>query len=162
MCGRPRIIGMAAMNVIKNIYAHNSDVYLDELQWLLVVHHDVAISIPALEQSFSTWKAYLQRCGTTIVEDPIFMLLDSIGCVTAEIIGLNMQDMLSVQMNRVTELLHYYKCANLINTVRYICNRTYDRDYDKNSVKYKSPYFSPKPMCAGKLRGSTRRIKRDP
>ena len=39
-----------------------------------------------IEESFSTWKAYLRRCGLTLqdIEDPIFTLLDSIGCITAE------------------------------------------------------------------------------
>ena len=39
-----------------------------------------------IEESFSTWKAYLRRCGSTLqdIEDPIFTLLDSIGCITAE------------------------------------------------------------------------------
>jgi len=39
-----------------------------------------------IEESFSTWKAHLQRSGSTLedMEDPIFTLLDSIGCITAE------------------------------------------------------------------------------
>ena len=39
MHGRPRLIGMAAMNAIKGIYARNSDAYLDEHQWHLAIHH---------------------------------------------------------------------------------------------------------------------------
>ena len=37
-----------------------------------------------IEESFSTWKAYLCRNGVILqaAEDPILMLLDSIGCVT--------------------------------------------------------------------------------
>lgn len=39
-----------------------------------------------IEESFSTWKAYLCRHGAIIREDedPIQALLDSCGCVTAE------------------------------------------------------------------------------
>lgn len=38
-----------------------------------------------IEESFSTWKAYLRRCGATLedAEDPIFSLLESVGCVNA-------------------------------------------------------------------------------
>ena len=60
MCGRPRLIGMAAMNAVKDIYARNSDAYLDELQWHLAIHHDIAISISALQETLIraglTWK----------------------------------------------------------------------------------------------------------
>ena len=46
--GKPRIIGLAAMAVIKDIYSAHPDTYLDELQWYLAIHHDIAISISAL------------------------------------------------------------------------------------------------------------------
>jgi len=39
-----------------------------------------------IEESFSTWKAHL-RCNGAIlrnVEDPILVLLDSVGCITAD------------------------------------------------------------------------------
>ncbi|KDR71135.1 hypothetical protein GALMADRAFT_1346228 [Galerina marginata CBS 339.88] len=58
MRGRPRIIGMAAMTTIKEIYARNSDAYLDELQWHLAIHHDIVISISALQET-------LVRAGLT-------------------------------------------------------------------------------------------------
>ncbi|THU80364.1 hypothetical protein K435DRAFT_556406, partial [Dendrothele bispora CBS 962.96] len=39
-----------------------------------------------IEESFSTWKAYLQANGVLIRthDDPILALLDSCGCITAE------------------------------------------------------------------------------
>ena len=39
-----------------------------------------------IEESFSTWKAHLRRNGAILrnAEDPIFVLLDSVGCITAE------------------------------------------------------------------------------
>ncbi|THU93490.1 hypothetical protein K435DRAFT_670178 [Dendrothele bispora CBS 962.96] len=39
-----------------------------------------------IEESFSTWKAYLRRNGALInaAEDPILALLDSCGCITEE------------------------------------------------------------------------------
>jgi len=58
ICGRPRIIEIATMNAINDIYARNCDVYLDELCWDLAVFHDIAISISALQ-------AMLVRAGLT-------------------------------------------------------------------------------------------------
>ncbi|KAE9384829.1 hypothetical protein BT96DRAFT_841656 [Gymnopus androsaceus JB14] len=39
-----------------------------------------------IEESFSTWKAYLCRYGVRIsaANDPVHVLLDSCGCVTAD------------------------------------------------------------------------------
>ena len=39
-----------------------------------------------IEESFSTWKAHLRRNGVILrnAEDPIFTLLESVGCITAE------------------------------------------------------------------------------
>ena len=56
--GRPRIIGMIVMNTIREIYAWNSTVYLNELQWHLAIFHDIAISISALQET-------LERAGLT-------------------------------------------------------------------------------------------------
>ena len=60
MHGQPRIIGMAAMSIIKDIYAQNLDAYLDKLQWVLGIHHDIAISVSALQETLVraglTWK----------------------------------------------------------------------------------------------------------
>jgi len=47
--GRPRIIGLAAMNAIKEIYSEHPDTYLDELQWFLAIQYDIRISIAALQ-----------------------------------------------------------------------------------------------------------------
>ena len=43
-------------------------------------------SLDPIEESFSTWKAYLRCHGETLQghDDPIFILLDSLGCITAE------------------------------------------------------------------------------
>jgi len=49
---------MAAMTAIKEIYTRNSDAYLDELQWHIAIHHDIAISISALQET-------LVRAGLT-------------------------------------------------------------------------------------------------
>ena len=40
----------------------------------------------SIEESFSTWKAYLCHHGETLQghDDLIFILLDSLGCVTVE------------------------------------------------------------------------------
>ncbi|KAE9384141.1 hypothetical protein BT96DRAFT_791033, partial [Gymnopus androsaceus JB14] len=56
--GRPRIIGLAAFQACHRIYAENSNTYLDELQWYLAIHHNIAISISALQ-------ATLQKAGLT-------------------------------------------------------------------------------------------------
>ena len=58
MRGRPRLIGMAAMDAIKDIYARNSDACLNELQWHLAIHHDLVISVSALQET-------LVRAGLT-------------------------------------------------------------------------------------------------
>ena len=49
--GRPRIIGLAVMTAIRQLYEHHPDTYLDELQWYLAVHYDMAISISTLQQN---------------------------------------------------------------------------------------------------------------
>ncbi|KAJ7609235.1 hypothetical protein DFH06DRAFT_1017370 [Mycena polygramma] len=56
--GRPRIIGLAALTAIKEIYTRHADTYLVELQWWLVIHHDIQISISALQET-------LERTGLT-------------------------------------------------------------------------------------------------
>lgn len=56
--GRPRIIGLAALTAIKEIYTRHADTYLVELQWWLARHHDIQISISALQET-------LERTGLT-------------------------------------------------------------------------------------------------
>lgn len=56
--GRPRIIGIAVMTVIKDIYACNCDDYLDKLCWHLAIFHNIAISK-------SAFQATLVRAGLT-------------------------------------------------------------------------------------------------
>ncbi|KAF8151376.1 hypothetical protein B0H34DRAFT_664506 [Crassisporium funariophilum] len=49
--GRPRLIGLLAMTAIKDIYIRHPDLYLDELQWFLAVHHNLPISKSTLQQN---------------------------------------------------------------------------------------------------------------
>jgi transposase len=56
--GRPRIIGLAVMTAIRQLYEQHPYTYLDELQWFLAVHHDTAISISSLQEN-------LQKAGLT-------------------------------------------------------------------------------------------------
>ncbi|KAJ7034798.1 hypothetical protein C8F04DRAFT_1210512 [Mycena alexandri] len=56
--GRPRIIGLAALTAIKEIYTKHADTYLLELQWWLLIHHDISISISSLQET-------LERAGLT-------------------------------------------------------------------------------------------------
>ncbi|KAF8169664.1 hypothetical protein BJ912DRAFT_912720 [Pholiota molesta] len=56
--GRPRIIGMAAMTLLTNLYTQNSDLYLDEVRWHLAIVHDIPISLSALQET-------LERAGLT-------------------------------------------------------------------------------------------------
>ncbi|KAJ3897475.1 hypothetical protein F5879DRAFT_982930, partial [Lentinula edodes] len=39
--GHPRMITLAALTAMKEIYNHHPDSYLDELVWFLALHHDV-------------------------------------------------------------------------------------------------------------------------
>ena len=58
--GRPRIITFAVLTAVKQLYEQHSDTYLDELQWFLAIHHDITISISALQVNLDkaglTWK----------------------------------------------------------------------------------------------------------
>jgi transposase len=47
--GRDRLVGLAALNAAKEIFFHDPSVMLDELQWYLAIHHDIAISQSALQ-----------------------------------------------------------------------------------------------------------------
>jgi len=58
LCGRPRTIGFAALTAIKDLYEQHSDTYLDELQWFLAIHHNIAISTSALQDN-------LEKAGLT-------------------------------------------------------------------------------------------------
>ncbi|KAJ7100547.1 hypothetical protein C8R44DRAFT_598574, partial [Mycena epipterygia] len=49
--GRPRIITQAVLSVCYDIYQKEPDVYLQELCWWLVIHHDIVISISALQKN---------------------------------------------------------------------------------------------------------------
>ncbi|KAJ7703964.1 hypothetical protein B0H17DRAFT_1166811 [Mycena rosella] len=57
--GRPRIIGLAALTVIKEIYTKHADTYyLAELKWWLLIHHNIDISISSLQET-------LEKAGLT-------------------------------------------------------------------------------------------------
>lgn len=56
--GRPRMITLAALTAMKEIYNHHPDSYLDELVWFLALHHDVVISKSALHDN-------LRKAGLT-------------------------------------------------------------------------------------------------
>ncbi|KAJ7306927.1 hypothetical protein DFH08DRAFT_720465 [Mycena albidolilacea] len=56
--GRDRIISLRVLDAAKEIFFHDLSVMVDELQWHLAIHHDVAISISALQ-------ATLVRAGLT-------------------------------------------------------------------------------------------------
>ncbi|KAJ7059335.1 hypothetical protein C8F01DRAFT_943782, partial [Mycena amicta] len=55
---REQIVSLAVLSAIRTVFDHEPAVMLDELQWHLAIHHDVAISISALQ-------ATLQRAGLT-------------------------------------------------------------------------------------------------
>ncbi len=56
--GRPRIVNLAALDAIHVLLKSHPDTYLDELQWYLAIHHDLPISIAALQRN-------LVRAGLT-------------------------------------------------------------------------------------------------
>ena len=47
--GQPRIITFAILTAVKQLYEQHTDTYLNELQWFLAIHHDIVISISALQ-----------------------------------------------------------------------------------------------------------------
>ena len=49
--GRPRIIARAVLTAIEDVYKSEADAYLDELAWWLAIHHDIAISRSALQDT---------------------------------------------------------------------------------------------------------------
>jgi transposase len=56
--GRERLISLAVLSAVKEIFFHDPSVMLDELVWYLAIHHDIAISQSALQ-------ATLVRAGLT-------------------------------------------------------------------------------------------------
>lgn len=57
--GRTRSIGLAALTAAQDIYRRHPETYLDELRWWLLIHHDIDISISALQATLT--KAGLTR-----------------------------------------------------------------------------------------------------
>ena len=51
--GRPRIIARAVLTAIQDVYKNEADAYLDELTWWLAIHHDIAISRSALQDTLT-------------------------------------------------------------------------------------------------------------
>ncbi|KAJ7203862.1 hypothetical protein GGX14DRAFT_332055, partial [Mycena pura] len=49
--GRPSIITRAVLTAVHSVYEGAPDLYLKELQFWLAVHHDIAISISALQKT---------------------------------------------------------------------------------------------------------------
>ncbi|KAJ7027209.1 hypothetical protein C8F04DRAFT_909973, partial [Mycena alexandri] len=56
--GRDRIISLAVLTAIRQVFFHDPTVMLDELAWHLAIHHDIVIFISALQ-------ATLVRAGLT-------------------------------------------------------------------------------------------------
>jgi transposase len=56
--GRARILTRAVLTAVRTLYASDSDLYLDELVLWLAIHHDIAISISALQET-------LEKVGLT-------------------------------------------------------------------------------------------------
>ncbi|KAJ7744872.1 hypothetical protein B0H16DRAFT_1857033 [Mycena metata] len=56
--GHDRIVSLAVLTVIREVFFHDPTVMLDELAWHLAIHHDVVISTSALQ-------ATLVRAGLT-------------------------------------------------------------------------------------------------
>lgn len=51
LVGRPRIITRAVLTACYDIYQKDPDIYLDELRFWLAFHHDIVISIFALQKN---------------------------------------------------------------------------------------------------------------
>jgi hypothetical protein len=58
LIGWPHLITLAVLTAVKELYENHPDTYIDKLQWFLAVHHDIPISIPALQQN-------LEKAGLT-------------------------------------------------------------------------------------------------
>ena len=51
LIGWPHFIMLAILTAVKELYKNHPNTYIDKLQWFLVVHHDIPISIPALHDN---------------------------------------------------------------------------------------------------------------
>ncbi|KAF8227992.1 hypothetical protein L208DRAFT_1490678, partial [Tricholoma matsutake] len=58
LTGQPCLITLAVLMAVKELYENHPDTYIDELQWFLVIHHDIPISILALQEN-------LEKAGLT-------------------------------------------------------------------------------------------------
>jgi DDE superfamily endonuclease len=59
LLGPARILTRAVLTAVHTLYTMDPDLYLDELVLWLAIHHDIAISVPALQQNLT--KAGLTR-----------------------------------------------------------------------------------------------------
>jgi transposase len=53
LAGRPSTITRAVLTAVHDVYKGEADLYLKELQFWLAIHHDIAISIPALQKTLA-------------------------------------------------------------------------------------------------------------
>ncbi|PBK91209.1 hypothetical protein ARMGADRAFT_1031895 [Armillaria gallica] len=51
LCGHPRIVSLAVLDAIHVLLKSQPDTYLDKLQWFLAIHHDLPISLLALQHN---------------------------------------------------------------------------------------------------------------
>ncbi|THU93730.1 hypothetical protein K435DRAFT_861239 [Dendrothele bispora CBS 962.96] len=75
--------------VMNNCHIHHNDGLLDSLNSCGEYHASIySPDLNPIEESFSTWKAYLRRNGYALqqAEDPIIALLESCLCITAEMV----------------------------------------------------------------------------
>lgn len=56
--GRPRAIAFAAMSACRQLYEKHPNTYLNKLLWFVAIHHDIVISLSALQST-------LQKVGLT-------------------------------------------------------------------------------------------------
>jgi hypothetical protein len=59
LCGWARILTRAVLTAVHTLYESDSDLYLDELVLWLAVHHNIGISVSALQENLQ--KARLTR-----------------------------------------------------------------------------------------------------
>jgi transposase len=52
--GRARILTLAVLTAVHTLYESDSDLYLDELVLWLALHHDIIISVSALQENLQT------------------------------------------------------------------------------------------------------------
>ncbi|KAK6971586.1 hypothetical protein R3P38DRAFT_3242190 [Favolaschia claudopus] len=79
--GRERIISLAALNAAKEVYFHDPSVMLDELAWYLAIHHDIVISISALQAALARAGLTRKMLQTIAVERDEAQRIDFRACI---------------------------------------------------------------------------------